>query len=51
MAGLLIGEVAQRTGVSPPTIRYYANATLDTAAANVQLAPGHSRPREARDRG
>ena len=33
MAGLLIGEVAQRTGVPAPTIRYYEEIALLPAAA------------------
>lgn len=33
MAGLLIGEVAKRAGVSPPTIRYYEEIGLLPAAA------------------
>jgi DNA-binding transcriptional MerR regulator len=33
MAGLLIGDVAKRAGVSPPTIRYYEDIGLLPAAA------------------
>jgi DNA-binding transcriptional MerR regulator len=33
MAGLLIGDVAERTGLSPPTIRYYESIGLVAAPA------------------
>jgi DNA-binding transcriptional MerR regulator len=36
MTGLLIGDVAERTGVTPPTIRYYESIGLLTPAARSQ---------------
>ena len=41
MAGLLIGEVAERTGLSSPTIRYYES--LGLVAAPPRAASGYRR--------
>jgi DNA-binding transcriptional MerR regulator len=45
MAGLLIGDVAERTGLSPPTIRYYESIGLIVPPA--RSATGYRRYTEA----
>jgi DNA-binding transcriptional MerR regulator len=45
MAGFLIGDVAQRTGLSPPTIRYYESIGL--LARPTRSAAGYRRYTDA----
>jgi MerR family copper efflux transcriptional regulator len=45
MAGLLIGEVAERTGLTPPTIRYYESIGL--VKPPVRSAAGYRRYSES----